>query len=199
MKRYLIYYTLSFLLLLYSVTISYALNVETHEAINEYIASTTINSFSLSDYLNKNLGFTEGKEEEINGKKVYKWIVDGGRFEDKPPWTFPYLRSANHFHNPINDQGFSGIWDIRILLSGESAILWSQKTIGTQSPGGYYSWLDVRDYYYKALTSSTKSERDTNFAQTFRGMGQLMHLVQDMSVPDHARDDGHILRRGVII
>ncbi len=196
MKRYLIYYTLLFLLLMYSVTISYALNVETHEAINEYIASTTINSFSLNDYLNKNLGFAKGKDEVVkaNGeeKEVYKWIKLGGRYEDKPPWTFPYLRSKNHFHNPINEQGFSGIWDTE-FLAGMSATLWATLPKNFQSPGGFYSWDDVRNYYYLALTSSDKNLRDTNFSQTFRGIGQLMHLIQDMSVPEHSRNDGHYL------
>lgn len=41
------------------------------------------------------------------------------------------------------------------------------------------------------MTSTNKTTRDTNFAQTFRGLGHLMHLVQDMSVPEHTRDDGH--------
>jgi hypothetical protein len=76
-------------------------------------------------------------------------------------------------------------------LSGKSAIAWSQKAPGTQSPGGYYSWYDVRGYYYNALASPDVNTRNTNFADTFRGLGQLMHLVQDMSVPEHTRDDGH--------
>ncbi|MCP4608470.1 MAG: hypothetical protein GY845_07135, partial [Planctomycetes bacterium] len=76
---------------------------------------------------------------------------------------------------------------------GESAVLWSQKSLGTQSPGGHYSWKDVREYFYEALTSGNKVDRDENYAQTFRGLGQLMHMVQDMSVPEHTRDDGHYI------
>ncbi len=72
-----------------------------------------------------------------------------------------------------------------------SAINWALSFPNTQNPGGYYSWADVRSYYLKALTLGTKTERDTNFAQTFRGVGQLMHLIQDMSVPEHTRNDGH--------
>ena len=67
--------------------------------------------------------------------------------------------------------------------------------VGLQSPTtltGNYSWYDVRDYYYKALTLPTKTEKDTYFAQTFRGLGQVMHLVQDASVPAHSRDDAHL-------
>ncbi len=52
----------------------------------------------------------------------------------------------------------------------------------------------MRGYFFEALTSVDKPDRDENFVQTFRGLGQLMHLVQDMSVPEHTRDDGHYVR-----
>ncbi|MEK6678285.1 MAG: hypothetical protein AABY39_02595 [Nitrospirota bacterium] len=188
-----------FIVLLLLPSMANALNVETHKAINERVGKIqTPNGFSLNQYLIDNLGISGGVEEPILNsstnvnQKISFWLRDGGEYEDWPAWYLPYVRSKNHFHNPINDQGFSGIWDTG-FLSGDSAIIWALKDKGTQSPGGYYSWLDVRDYYYKALTSSTKTERDTNFAQTFRGVGQLMHLIQDMSVPEHARNDGHYL------
>ncbi len=183
------------IILLSSQAYSYALNVETHMTINSYIAENNLNGFSLDTYLKSNLGLQSGKNEKFNSYAVWEWLRDGGKYEDKPPWTFPYLRSKNHFHNPINEQGFSGIWDTG-FLSGDSAIVWALKDKGTQTPGGYYSWFDVRDYYYRALTSTDKTTRDTNFAQTFRGLGQLMHLIQDMSVPEHSRNDGHYLPFG---
>lgn len=172
------------------MTKSYALEVGTHKAINEYIANNSLNGFSLDTYLRSNLGMQAGKTEKFGSNAVWEWLRDGGEYEDVPAWYLPYLRSVNHFHNPITKQGFSGIWGTGIL-SGESSLLWAQKPKGMQSPGGYYSWHDVRDYYYKALTFNIKTERDTFFAQTFRGLGQLMHLVQDLSVPAHARNDGH--------
>jgi len=185
--------------------------------MNGYVATNTLNGFLLGDYLYANLGFQKGTDERITKqtiietttmtvtgpvtgtatqtatKYVYEWLQDGGRYEDLPPATMPYFRSVNHFHNPLKslDQaGFTGIWGSG-LLHGKSAILWSQSSEQTQSPGGYYSWHDVRNYYYHALISPDNNVRNTNFADTFRGLGQLMHLVQDMSVPEHARDDGH--------
>lgn len=41
---------------------------------------------------------------------------------------------------------------------------------------------------WEAMTS-----RDNYFAEMFRGIGQLMHLVEDLSVPKHTRDDGHYI------
>jgi len=167
------------------VSFCYALETDTHEYINEYIARNTINGFSLNSYLEDQLEIQKGINEIYNTHYVWKWLKEGGRYEDKPNWYQPYLRSFNHYHNPLTDKGYKGTRD--------SSIQWSQRLIGTQSPGGHYSWHDVRGYFLNALTSQTKTDRDENFAETFRGLGQLMHLVQDLSVPAHTRDDGHVL------
>lgn len=173
----------------------YALDVATHKALNENIAKKTLNGFSLDAYLKNNLGIRDGMTTSFNSLNAWQWLRDGGYYEDKPDQTFPYLRSANHFHNPLapslDKAGFTGIWDIPHFVSGQSAVLWSQYPKKTQSPGGYFSWHDVRDYFYTALTSTTLDVRKTYFAQTFRGVGQIMHLVQDQSVPEHSRNDGH--------
>ncbi len=46
-----------------------------------------------------------------------------------------------------------------------------------------WSWNDARDYYFKALTSQTKAERDEYWGKTFRALGQVMHLIQDWPIP----------------
>ena len=161
---------------------SYALEKETHKEINEYIAEHTIGGFSLDGYLKAQLGFTEGKDEFFNNKKVFEWLGYGGRTEDEPM----YLRSFRHFHNPLEDWDEAGLWG-----TFESSIIWGQRT--DQSPGGHYSWQDVRDYFYLALTSEDQTTREKYFAETFRGIGQVMHLVEDASVPLHTRHDAHFL------
>ena len=171
-------------------SVCYALETKTHQAINEYIARGTFNGFSLKSYLQAQLGIQEGVAASIQSKTVSEWLGYGGIYEDIPYWYMPYLRSVNHFHNPLTKQGFSGFWGIG-FLSGVSSIQWSQESFGTQGPGGHYSWFDVRDYFYKALTATDKTTRDQNFADTFRGLGQLMHLVEDLSVPEHTRNDSH--------
>ena len=158
---------------------SYALKKETHQKINEYIATNTLNGFSLNYYLQYQLGIEEGTDEEFDSEKVWWWLGEGGKKEDEP-----FLRTVNHFHNPLTDKG----------LIGDSAIQWFDRDLYKQSPGGYYSWDDVRYYFYNALTGGlggSKETRERNYAKTFRGLGQLMHLVQDMSVPEHTRDDAH--------
>ena len=174
-------------------SLTFALETETHKAINEYIATNALNNFSLDSYLKNQLGFTNGIKEEFTSnktKKAWEWVQFGGEYEDIPYWWMPYLRSVNHFHNPLTKLGFTGIWGTG-TLSGVSSLEWSQEFSETQSPGGFYSWYDVRRYFYKALTSVDKPTRDQNFADTFRGLGQVMHLVEDLSVPEHTRDNGY--------
>lgn len=184
---------------IFSIQSLSALEPETHRHINEFIAANPVNGFSLHIYLITELGFLDGADEILVSDKtqeVSEWLGEGGEREDLPKWYLPYIRSANHFHNPLESEienaGFSGFlsgW----LFQGESSVLWSQKEEGLQSPGGCYSWRDVRYYFHSALTATDKTKRDIYFAATFRGLGQLMHLVQDLSVPEHARDAGHIL------
>ncbi|MEK6683279.1 MAG: hypothetical protein AABY46_01325 [Nitrospirota bacterium] len=181
---------IGFLILEDSAVLSF--NVSTHEAINETVAKGQFDSFSLDLYLKDQLGLQKGINEFFDEKEAFISIRNGGRFEDEPPGGLPYLRSVNHFHNPLTDQGFSGIWGTG-FLSGRSSAQWGLLPKGTQSPGGYYSWNDVREYFFEALTASDKTARDKNFSDTFRGLGQLMHLVQDASVPAHSRDDGHYI------
>jgi hypothetical protein len=173
-----------------------ALEVGTHELINEMISFNNFNNFSLNTYLIDHLGINEGVNELFNGNAVSRWIRKGGLYEDEPwnppfDFTLPYLRSVNHFHNPLTEKGFSGFL-FGVSLSGDSSVKWAQKPIHTQSPGGHYSWYDARDYFYKALITRDKTFREKFFAETFRALGQLMHLLQDASVPEHTRDDFHV-------
>jgi hypothetical protein len=141
---------------------AYSLEVSTHETINERISTETFNEFSLDNHLRNNLGFIDGiREKLVNGQPAWIWISDGGRLEEKPPGTIPYLRSVNHYHDPTREQGFSGFFNGR-LLSGYSLVEWAQMLIGAQSPGGHYSWNDARDYFYRALTSvNNEREKET--------------------------------------
>jgi len=189
MKKTIRIFNVLFILLCSTPPLCHAFEVETHKVINEYIAQGTINGFSLNDYLKNNLGFQKGVEETFTlgeSKMVFAWLGKGGKKEDVPE----ILRNKNHFHDPLSNKGFGGLMG-GLIFSGESSIIWSQKPIATQSPGGYYSWFDTRDYFHKALTSTTKDERGRYYAETFRGIGQLMHLVHDASVPSHTRNEFH--------
>jgi len=172
--------SLTFVIVFGLVYCCYALKTKTHDEINEHIARNTFFGFSLDGYLKYELEIQDGIEHIFNSREAWWLLGKGGKYEDKP-----WYRSSFHFHNPLTKKGWWGTRE-------SSSIQWSQKSPGTQRHGGNYSWFDVRDYFLKALTSETKTERDKNFADTFRGLGQLMHLVEDLSVPAHTRGDWHI-------
>ncbi|MBI3047000.1 MAG: hypothetical protein HYY76_01690 [Acidobacteria bacterium] len=54
-----------------------------------------------------------------------------------------------------------------------------------------WSWHDARRVYYEALTEPDSRRREALWADLFRGLGQIMHLVVDASVPEHTRNDPH--------
>jgi hypothetical protein len=188
MRKSISIFKISILIILLFYNLTFALETDTHKAINLHIAESPLNGFSINQYLKNNLGISEGIEKMLDGRKVKFWLRDGGEYEDKPPWTIPYTRSFNHFHNPLEPldrAGYGGTF--------KSALQWTQLPAAEQWPGGHYSWHDVRLYYFWALTSLDLNSRNIYFAETFRGLGQLMHLIQDMSVPAHTRNDGHLL------
>ena len=163
-----------------------------HPTINEKASrqSTTLG------IVLQNLCFGKGVDSIVNNKEIYKWFREGGNKEDET-----VCRSRNHFHDPLKPWDSAGLNNIAVntfcFSSGEdfsvdSSIIWAQKSPGLSVTKNYWSWPKARSYYYKALTSSTKDEREQNFAFTFRALGQVMHLLSDSSVPAHVRNDIHV-------
>ena len=155
----------------------------THKKINEEVV---IQSTFFDTFLKKNLGLSDGINQNIEASKIKEWIEKGGREEDT---TFPLLeegpnyRYLRHFHDPLLTWDKSGLW------SCDSAILWAMKN--TENPltfNNLYSWPMARKYFYGALTGENSEH---NYAELFRALGQLMHLMSDAAVPAHVRNDVH--------
>jgi hypothetical protein len=116
--------------LLCIVSSGYALETNTHALINEYIARTTLNGFSLDTHLKDQLRISEGIEVKYDSNKVWWWLRIGGTYEDTSSGCIPYWRCVRHFQNPLTDTGYGPF---------ESSISWSQKSAGSQSCGHYSS------------------------------------------------------------
>ena len=60
-------------------------------------------------------------------------------------------------------------------------------------------WTDARRYFYQALITPLPTDRNTNFELTFRAVGQVLHLLEDMAVPAHVRNDfqSHLRYNGI--
>ncbi len=161
---------------------AFALEEQTHSYLNGGIARNWWNGFPLDSYLKNNLNISGGVQNYYNGEQVWNWIADGGVFEDEPMYT----RSMNHFHDPLKDWGSAGFKGV-----GNSSAVWAQYPLQSQPINGYFSWNDVRSYYYWALTAPSDTSQANFYSLCFRGLGQLMHLIQDASVPAHTRNDFH--------
>lgn len=177
-------------ILLICTNICVAYSENTHPVINEQIAKNTIGSFSLDSYLKNSLSLQNGIQTTYKGNRIWKWVSDGGYREDIS--TIPYARSLNHFHDPLEpwgSAGYSGEYSYLSPVSIRSSAVWAQ---ANDQYDGDYSWVNARWDFYNALTaygSNAENVRDVNFAKTFRALGQLMHLVQDSSVPAHVMND----------
>lgn len=130
-------------------------------------------------------------------KLVHQWIEDGGYSADEPEYTMALV----HFYDPVNPSR-AYLTDSRLLQEfGEyleadfanphlSAVDWAfDRDLGY----GYfiqdYSWNDALRYYKDAL--AYPSRVNYNYGQAWRAVGETMHLVSDMTVPAHVRNDGH--------
>jgi hypothetical protein len=155
-------------------TIGWAWERNTHEELTEQ--TIRITEADPNTYLINNLGLEGGLNASVKGGTPQELMKLGSNKEDDEG------RSLNHFHEPINDKGLE-----LPVLGGISAINWSLSGAGDQK----LSWNDAREYYFKALTSEAKADRDENWGKTFRALGQVMHLLQDSANPSHVRDDLH--------
>jgi hypothetical protein len=176
---------IAFVVLLLSSNVFAYDNVIVHQNINENAALNASNFISSM----RALGFKGNTPKEIveinvvDKKKIKDWIREGGKQED-----VPVERTLRHFHDPLkawNSAGFKG--------EGLSSLLWAQDQSNFRgSYGGDWSWKKAREFYYSALISTSGQQREQGFANAFRALGQVMHLMSDASVPAHVRNDAHV-------
>ena len=121
-------------------------------------------------------------------------------------------RPVNHFYDPINDQSLG--------IGSAKAFDWALGTANALTDGNapeadrdnHYTVFDAREALFRALTGmngtgsraigaggstpSSASDKDAvrkaYWATTFRALGDLVHLIQDMAQPQHTRADPHL-------
>lgn len=95
-----------------------------------------------------------------------EWIIKGAVEEDTP------IRWLNHFYDPISNKGLWGF---------STAKNWATSDLN-QLPyaQGDQSWQKAKELYNKG-----------NKKEAFIALGHVVHLIEDMAVPAHARLDAH--------
>jgi hypothetical protein len=100
-----------------------------------------------------------------------------------------FLRSKNHFYDFFHrDKSMLGNYSGGFRYTFESAKQWAQDyvaqlTFSNGLDGGPYTWQEAIKYY--------RLPGEDNRKKAFRILGHILHLIQDMTVPAHTRDDLH--------
>ena len=138
------------------------------------------------------------------------WIQRGSRDEDGPWSDFASKRSSDHFYTLRQNRqaGLApGLSDRSETLAGwlgiTNSFAWATNATvtgpyGLDGPPGeqnLYRWPLARDYQYYALINGTKTNRDGDLAGMLCALGHIIHLNQDLSQPEHVRNDEHFIRR----
>lgn len=146
--------------------------------VHMQITKRAISLSTIEQYLSKNLNISLSDKfsNGINRRPASEWLELGSNWEDNAP------RWLNHFYDPTTGKGLN---PCPTLLCTPS-IQW-----GKYNSANAWSWKWARDSYYKALTDAKPSYREIYFSYVFRSLGQIIHLVQDLAVPAHVRNDAH--------
>ena len=151
-------------------------------------------------------------------RTISEWFAYGGEAEDFGQYQNSIFgaittRASNHFHDPLKEWVEAGLdhfgTDFNYYYNYSklpvSQILWGLAPgmqVFSENTTGDHSWEMARRSYYKYLTGKefsgkitalSRGEREGALLECFRSVGQVMHLLQDASVPLHTRNDAHIL------
>jgi hypothetical protein len=146
-----------------------AYEVETHSEIS----AAALQQPTVVDALRQALGI-ESLAKTFRSRTVQQLLEEGAQREDD--WG----QFVFHFHNPLSEWNGSGLFGVFT-----PSVLW------VQDPGNPWPFDRVRVARTNALAGPTRAERDDAFVSLFRGLGQLIHLIQDAASPAHTRNDPH--------
>lgn len=181
-----------------------AYDVWSQESDNTFFKNLAINSLKTPDYL----GIFPGSHSLVKKSLVQtgldtwtdrpwtlkKWLMAGAIDEDSP-----VTRCLAHFYNPLPFDENCALTD-PIEVGGRDSFEWA--TTGqvfappwNQPPPGINleCWNEARLWYFRELTLPDEQQRDSNLAHTFYALGKVSHLLQDLSQPDHVRNDAHLI------
>ncbi len=96
-------------------------------------------------------------------------------------WESAYGRYNNHYADAQN-----GWKELTVGVSETDAITWAESW-GTN----LYNYDRALEYYKKGFTETKEDDRKKYRAKMLVSVGFLLHMLNDMNVPAHVRDDSH--------
>jgi hypothetical protein len=151
---------------------------------------------------------------------VSGWFMRGAIREDDNTSETPnaddpsgvFDRVFGHFFDPVGNRGLS----LSVLPTQPRAVDWATSSAARVNPivglprANQFKVSDAREAMWRALTlktgalsddvvpsgwnnlpSTREATRKAYWATTFRALGDVVHLLQDMAQPQHTRNDAH--------
>ncbi len=121
-----------------------------------------------------------------------EWIIQGSILEDTPP------RWVNHFYDPLYKVGWTG--DAASLGPEEILRQFTDLFLSNNSAVSALNWvhnqqLQQRYKLYRGNQTWEKAiyeyVKNKNKKEAYYALGYVLHLLEDMAVPDHTRNDTH--------
>lgn len=178
-------------------------NADAHLAINQYAIHYLKKHMQDDPYL-KNASFDGANVSGIawdpvdggtfydirsikRSKTIERWIIDGGYSADEPEIPM----ALRHFYDPVRIPSF--LTDIVNDMYGGDYYINPKMDARTwaisNDTSNLYSFNKGRSYLKEALKSDKNSNE--NYGKAWRSVGETMHLMADMTVPAHVRNDAH--------
>lgn len=148
-------------------------------------------------------------------RSLLGWFEFGGLWEDgftnmDEAQYWGGLRAPNHFHDPLaagsggytgikTETGFTAYWRteksgkpvLDLFRPGNTVTEWVEGRGLTAAERNEWGYPTVSNGFIEYFTKLLPEERQRGLASAFRSMGQVIHLITDNTVPDHARDLAH--------
>lgn len=132
--------------------------------------------------------FNSYSQRKISDEELQLLKLGSTREDDSPRWL-------NHFYDPIHNVGlnikyFRGKPPLGLLT-------WSDwlKVIAPRDPIPSIRWAQDEDYQIAFDINRTFQKAVTDYfidkKSAFISLGHILHLLEDLGVPDHSRGDGH--------
>jgi hypothetical protein len=118
------------------------------------------------------------------------WIEHGGFSADEPE----VFASFRHFYDPLENAGKRYLRDHLDDIESYTWIVnpkidhveWALSHAEHQ-----YNWTNGKTAMISALQSPDKDFQNEEMAFAYRALGETLHLIADMGLPAHVRDDSH--------
>jgi hypothetical protein len=167
---------------------------------------------SLFDNPHPYSAFLNVVSSDISYKNATNYLVNGSGYEDNRdvPGDAGKKRSLNHFYDPLDNKYGKGLSDSppdRRVQVGTNSFAWASisNCMGYNFPGvtwfsigkninssNIWSWSNARGCEWLGLTANNESVRQASLDNMFRAVGQVMHLLEDASQPQHVRNEQHL-------